>query len=136
MGYSAAGNAHRAVQQFIDGTPPAGNASEQRVLENHRLDALWRMAYGIANDETAEAPHRLMAVRALLECSRARRLLNGLDKPTVIRLDAPAGHTETVAAPSLGELLPAGHFTQETVREQALLLHRALPPASSNGHAS
>ena len=67
------------------------------------------------------------AMRVLLEVCRRQALLNGLDQPHTLHIES----TRSMApqhTPTLRELLPpelAGDT--RAVREQALLLHRALP---------
>lgn len=120
--YGNPGNAWRACQQFIDALPDPGNVGRRRTIEHQRLDAIWRLAWGKA--ETGDVP----AMRVLVDVSRRRALLDGLDKPTVLQLDGPGATTQQQTAPSLRDILPADAFAdQESVREQALRLHRILP---------
>jgi hypothetical protein len=126
------GNAHRLVQQYLEQTGELGSVAQQRKIENARLDEVWAMAF-----ERAEQTGDVAFLRVLVDISRRRSALNGLDKPTVIQLDNPPGDTQHTPGPSLAELLPADQFAEiRSIREQALLLHRALPPSASNGQAS
>ena len=125
------GNAWRLVQEFLEHTPDPDTVANQRKIENLRLDAIWRVTYPqAASGDTA-------AARVLVDVVRARRALNGLDKPTVLQLEGPGDPQQHHRGPSLGELLPADQFADvHTIRLQALAIHRALPPATSNGQAS
>lgn len=132
LSFSGPGNAWRAVQSFLDSAPDPGNTNDQRKVENHRLDSVWRMAFRIAESSKSDA-HRLMALRVLLETSRRRSMLNGIDKPTVLQIDGP-GDTQQQAGPMLREVLPAEVVAEpRLVRQQALALHRALPAGEQAG---
>jgi hypothetical protein len=121
LGYGNMGNAYRAVQRYIDSLPDVGNTARRRAIEHQRLDAVWKMAYAKAS--TGDVP----AMRVLVEISRRRALLDGLDKPTVLQIDGP-GETQQQAGPTLREVLPAEVVAEpRLVRQQALALHRALP---------
>ncbi|MGH4011013.1 MAG: hypothetical protein ACRDTH_23120 [Pseudonocardiaceae bacterium] len=125
-GYSNPGNAWRAVQKFLDDTPDPANSTRQRTVENHRLDAIWRLAWPAAEQGD------VASLRVLLEVSRRRSALNGLDKPAVLQLEGPGDTGQQRHVPTLRELLPVEEFAEvRSVREQALLLHRALPAGSS-----
>ena len=129
-GFGNPGNAYRLVQQFLEKSPDPGNIVCQRKVENLRLDAIWRLAWPAAEQGD------VASLRVLLEVSRRRSALNGLDKRAVLQLEgwedtAPAQHV-----PTLREVLPPEVAADpRLVREQALLLHRALP-ASEAGVAS
>jgi hypothetical protein len=86
-----------------------------------RLDAIWRMAYLAAHD--GDVP----AMRVLLEVCRRQALLNGLDQPRTLHIESP-GDTAPGHMPTLREVLPPELAVDaRAVREQTLLLHRALP---------
>jgi hypothetical protein len=59
-------------------------------------------------------------------------MLNGLDKPTMLRLEGPSDSGQPQQGPTLRELLPVEEFAEvRSVCEQALRLHRALPPGDT-----
>lgn len=125
-GFGNPGNAHRLVTEFLErsATDP-GTIAHQRRVENLRLDTIWRIAWpkAAAGDTTSQ--------RILLEVSRARRELNGLNRPLMLTLDVPgnAGVDAARTPRTLGEILPADQFADvRSLREQALAIHRALPP--------
>jgi hypothetical protein len=129
LGYGNMGNAFRAVQRYIDQLPDAGNTARRRSVEHQRLDSVWKMAY--AKAEEGDVP----AMRVLVEISRRRSLLDGLDRPTVLQIDGP-GETAQQAGPTLREVLPAEVIADpRSVRQQALALHRALPAGESGEQA-
>lgn len=129
LGYGNMGNAYRAVQRYIDRLPDAGNTTRRRAIEHQRLDAVWKMAY--AKAETGDVP----AMRVLVEISRRRSMLDGLDRPTVLQIDGP-GETAQQVGPTLREVLPAEVVAgPRSVREQALALHRALPAGGASEQA-
>lgn len=121
LGYGNPGNAHRAAQRFVDMLPDPGNTARRRMIEHQRLDAVWKLAYAKAAD--GDVP----AMRVLVEVSRRRALLDGLDKPTVLQIDGP-GETAQQQGPTLREVLPAEVVADpRSVRQQALALHKVLP---------
>ena len=122
LGYGFEANAHRAVQQAYDALPEALNSAQLRKIQNLRLDAIWRMAYLAARN--GDVP----AMRVLLEVCRRQALLNGLDQPQMLHIESPGDTAPRGHMPTLREVLPpelAGDA--RAVREQALVLHRALP---------
>lgn len=129
LGYGNPGNAWKAAQRFVDMLPDPGNTARRRSIEHQRLDAVWRLAF--AKAEAGDVP----AMRVLVEISRRRALLDGLDKPTVLQLEGP-GETAQQAGPTLREVLPPEVVANpRSVREQALALHRALPDAKDEAQA-
>jgi hypothetical protein len=93
-------------------------------VENHRLDAIWRLAWPAAEQGD------VACMRVLLEMSRRRSVLNGLDKPVMLQVGGLSDSGQPPQGPTLREILPA-EFSVKTVREQALCLHRALPPGDT-----
>lgn len=129
LGYGNPGNAWNAAQRYVDMLPDPGNVARRRSIEHQRLDQVWKLAYKEA--ETGNVP----AMRVLVEVSRRRALLDGLDKPTVLQIDGPS-ESQQQAGPSLREVLPAEVVADpRSVREQALALHRALPAAGGQEQA-
>lgn len=126
VGYSNPGNAWRAVQRVLDDAPDPGNIARQRTVENHRLDAIWRLAWpGAEQGDVA-------CMRVLLEVSRRRSMLNGLDKPVMLQVGGLSDFGQPPQGPMLREILPAEEFADvRSEREQALRLHRALPPGDT-----
>jgi hypothetical protein len=122
LGYGNMGNAYRAVQRYIDNLPDSGPTSRRRAIEHQRLDLVWRLAYEKAVD--GDVP----AMRVLVDISRRRSQLDGLDKPTVLQIDGPGDSGQQQTGPTLREVLPPEVVADErSVRAQALRLHRALP---------
>lgn len=123
LGYGNMGNAYRAVQRYIDNLPDAGPTNRRRAIEHQRLDLVWRLAFAKAQD--GDVP----AMRVLVEISRRRSMLDGLDRPTVLQIDGPAD-SQQHSGPTLREVLPAELVAEpRSVRSQALALHRAIPVA-------
>lgn len=126
-GFGNPGNAHRLVAEFLERTAPdTDTIAHQRRVENLRLDTIWRLAWPKA--ETGDTT----AQRILLEVSRARRELNGLNRPAIVQLDTAPGAGPDIqrSTRTLAELLPAAAIANPTaVRDQALALHRILPRA-------
>jgi hypothetical protein len=122
LGYGFEANAHRAVQQAYDALPEALNSAQLRKIQNLRLDAIWRMAYLAARDGNVPA------MRVLLEVCRRQAWLNGLDQPQTLHIGSPGDTAPQEHMPTLREVLPPELVADaRAVREQALLLHRALP---------
>jgi hypothetical protein len=125
LGYGNMGNAYRAVQRYIDALPDAGNTARRRSISHQRLDLIWKLAY--AEAENGNVP----AMRVMVEIERRRAMLDGLDRPQVLQIDG-VGETPQQAGPTLREVLPAEVAADpRSVRQQALLLHRALPAGNT-----
>ena len=70
-------------------------------------------------------------MRVMVEIERRRAMLDGLDRPQVLQIDG-VGETPQQAGPTLREVLPAEVAADpRSVRQQALLLHRALPAGNT-----
>lgn len=104
------------------------NSAQLRKIQNLRLNAIWRMAYLAAHD--GDVP----AMRVLLEVCRRQALLNGLDQPQMLHIESPRDTAPRGHMPTLREVLPPELVADtQAVREQALLLHRALPMPPATG---
>jgi hypothetical protein len=82
---------------------------------------------GLTGRASSHSPS-VPAMRVLLEVCRRQALLNGLDQPQVLHIGSPGDTAPQGHTPTLREVLPpelAGDA--RAVREQALVLHRALP---------
>jgi hypothetical protein len=74
------------------------------------------------------------AMRVLLEVCRRQALLNGLDQPQTLHIESPRDTAPRGHIPTLREVLPPELAADtQAVREQALLLHRALPMPPATG---
>lgn len=125
LGYGNMGNAHRAVQRYIDALPDAGNIARRRVISHQRLDGIWRLAWAKAAE--GDVP----AMRVLVEIERSRMELEGLKRPIALQVEGSVDG-QVVSGPSLRDVLPAEVAADpRSVREQALLLHRALPAGNT-----
>lgn len=115
-------NAYRAVQRHIDNLPDPGPTDRRRSIEHQRLDAIWKLAY--AKADQGDVP----AMRVLVEISRCRALLDGLGRPEVWQIESGPRDLGQQHVPKLREVLPPELAADaRAVREQALLVHRALP---------
>ena len=73
-------------------------------------------------------------MRVLLEVCRRQALLNGLDQPQTLHIGSPGDTAPRGPMPTLREVLPPELAADaQAVREQALLLHRALPMPPAAG---
>jgi hypothetical protein len=121
VGYQSRGNAHRAYEQAMGEVTVAG-VTELRKLENERLDALLLAVWPAAKRGD------VASVNAALRIMDRRAKLNGLDRPVVLHVEgAGAGMDQPRHVLTLREVLPPELVADErSVRQQALLLHRAL----------
>ena len=130
VGYQSRGNAHRAYEQAMGEVTVAG-VTEMRKLENERLDTLLLAVWSAAKRGD------VAAVNAALRIMDRRAKLNGLDRPTVLHVEGSgAGMEQPRHGPTLREFLPPELVADSRlVREQALLLHRALPAGDTGAAA-
>ena len=103
VGYAGRSGAKAAYTEAIKMW--GGEAVEEhRVLENERLDYLWRTAITQIEGSKGDPSAVINAVNSALRISARRAALNGLDAPRQVEI---AGHEGGALRTDIGELLRA-----------------------------
>jgi|TARA_R100001230_G_C5634547_1_gene141621 hypothetical protein len=98
------------------------SVTELRVIENERVEELWRRTYLKLQDPTLELSEELMLMQTALKITESKRKLHGLDAPRQLELSGRDGEEiQTDVGQLLKERLDALHdrYLQEVESQEA-----------------